>query len=176
MAPGAVLGRVDVGIDTIARRAHAETVEPVLYENGAQSHRRRGPEPLGDAAGERLEVHMRFVAVRADTRSGLGVGQDRVESVGGDISVLRLEDGAEAFAKPSDLLEVGLGRGVWVAIDAVPLVLVRGEEGGESFRSDSSSLLSTRFIVLDEVDGHRHGLVVVMREIHLTPYRVSCMV
>lgn len=107
------------------------------------------------------------IAVHADTGNGNDVVEYFIEYVGSSTVVLGVEHCSQPASKGTNFMKVALS---WLPTWPAPLTFLTVDKGRDIDRSGKPFLRADDVKSVDQVNGHLHRSVVVMREIHLTHY------
>ena len=169
--PRPVASVVDEDVAAIAGAAGPEAADPVLDDHAGETHGGDGTDPGCHGGVQGLVVEMGIAVVHRDTWRRAVLLEDPVQSGYCCADVRGGENPPQVIAESVKLSEVLLSHRLRIGREER---LVMSQEALQFV--NCRDLVTRELIGVDEVHRKFHGLIRVMREIHLTYYTPSNMV
>jgi len=160
---GVVAAGVDEDVTAVVGRADAEPIGSVVTDQFRQTHADLGAQPAGWVGFSGCHVEVGTHAMNPNEGDRMGVPEDPVDVLGGDVERGRFEYLADPSSKGANGAQVGFA-GARGLVDLCSL-----EHAGQGVDIQGLQIVDD-IKAVDQIYGQLQRHVLVMREVHLTPY------
>lgn len=158
-----VAAGIDEDVTAVVGRADAEPIGSIVTDQFRQTHADLGAQPAGRVGFSGCHVEVGTHAMNPNEGNRMCVLEDPVDVLGGDVERGRFEYLSDPGSKGAHGDQVGFDGARWL-IDLCSL-----EHAGQGIDIEGLQIVDD-IEAVDQVDRKLQRHVLVMRELHLTPY------